>query len=136
MQVELKSACCSMNALLFITCPCVRPAGASKLLSNTHACAAVLLQLTPISHDHDSMQGERKLALMRHLVQVLHQSEVCGQEDVCNAFGHQVDGMVNGVPIHLSVKTDCQVPPLTVSCNSRCQHCPLTRSRVKTGQWL
>ena len=63
-----------------------------------------LLQVKPISDDHDSMQGEPWLALMCHLVHVLQQSEVCGEEDVCSAFGHQIAGMVSGVPIHLSVK--------------------------------
>ena len=45
---------------------------------------------------------------MCHLVQVLQQSEVCGEEDVCSAFGHQIAGMVSRVPVHLSVKPDCQ----------------------------
>lgn len=54
---------------------------------------------------------------MSHFVQVLQQSEVCGEEDVCSAFGHQIAGMVNGVPIHLIVEPDCQFLPWTVGCN-------------------
>lgn len=65
---------------------------------------------------------------MCHLMQVLQQSEVCGEEDVCSAFGHQIAGMVSGAPIHLSIKPDRQVRPLTVSCDSKC---PLTMSMVK-----
>ena len=67
-------------------------------------------------------------------VQVLQQSEVCGEEDVCTAFGHQIAGMVSGVPIHLSVKPDCQVLPRAVTAGV----CTviLQGHRVKTGQQL
>ena len=45
---------------------------------------------------------------MCQLVQVLQQPKVCGEEDVCKAFGYKIAGMVNGVSIHLSIKLDCQ----------------------------
>lgn len=44
---------------------------------------------------------------MRQVVQVVQKPEVCGEEDVCSAFGHQIAGMVSGMPIHLSVTTHC-----------------------------
>ena len=58
---------------------------------------------------------------MCHLVQVLEQHEVCGEEDVCSTFGHQVAVMVSGVPIHLWVKPDCQSLPDAV--DNKHQHC-------------
>lgn len=71
---------------------------------------------------------------MCRLVQVLQQSEVCGEEDVCSALGHQIAGMVGGVTIHLSGKPDCWILPRAASCESRCQQCHLAGS-TDPAQW-
>ena len=97
-----------MNALVFITWPSTVPVSACKLLSSTKLLVQqdMFLHTNCISSEEvyniqHTTQQESLLALMCHLVQVLEQPEVCGEEDVCSTFGNQVSVMISGVPIHL-----------------------------------
>ena len=75
------------------------------------SCHVTSRHVTSLCCDGSQKQGhggrqddEHQLAFMRHVVQMLQQPEVRGEEDVCSAFGYQIAGMVSGVPSHLSDK--------------------------------